>query len=173
MQQADLWIWQIFHWVFSVNLWLCPLSLQLCSDCAGVLRSPVRPGLLHPLHRHPQLVQVHQTQVRSQHAAHADAEVLTNAATGDDFHWLHINQSIKCLSQFLQIHSDTFRSVILSEQHSRIQMDSVYWAMKPRKDTDPHISEAGTRECSTSFLRNGLVQIPARIWWLPDLQIII
>lgn len=41
----------------------CHLSPQLRRDRPGVLRAPLRPGLLHPLHRHPQLVQVHQTQV--------------------------------------------------------------------------------------------------------------
>lgn len=42
---------------------ICDLCPQLRRDRPGVLRSPLRPGLLHPLHRHPQLVQMHQTQV--------------------------------------------------------------------------------------------------------------
>ena len=41
------------------------LPSQLCSDGAGVLLPPVWPGLLHSLHWHPHLVQVHQTQVRT------------------------------------------------------------------------------------------------------------
>lgn len=60
---------EIFNSLFSasVNLRSCLLSFQLRGDGAGVLRSSVRPGLLHPLHRHPQLVQMHQTQVRTHH----------------------------------------------------------------------------------------------------------
>lgn len=36
---------------------------QLCRDCPGIIRTPLRPDLLHEMHRHPQLVQVHQAPV--------------------------------------------------------------------------------------------------------------
>lgn len=43
---------------------LCYFKLQLCCDSPGVLCSPLRPDLLHQMHWHPQLVQMHQAQVK-------------------------------------------------------------------------------------------------------------